>query len=107
MIINIKHGRPNSSFFIVAYPKCNYDEPRIDTKEKPNVELEDPDDATKIIKAQLWDIWTMEEKDFKNCDGLARLAYGCSAEFLKKNMMEKYPQLNKEFIVEYWLLKRL
>jgi hypothetical protein len=107
MELTIQHGKPNSPFFLVVYPKRTYSEPRIDTKELPIIELQDPDHPDQILKANLWDIWSFNEEQFMEMNGLARLAYGCTPAKLKDKLLQKFPELLNEFKVEYWLLKSI
>jgi hypothetical protein len=107
MTIQIEHRKPDSPFFLVAYPKCKHDGLLIDSGLHPIIELKDPKNSDNVCMAELWDIWTFEEKDFIAMNGLARLAYGCNAGYLKNEMIKKYPQLGENFIVEYWLLKTI
>lgn len=97
---------PVTSYFIIAQPKCKYDEPRIDRVDKPIVTLNDAK-KKKAYQAELIDLWTVEEKDFDAMNAISLMAYGMTASKLKVHMLEKYPQLKEEFEIEYWLLKRL
>jgi|WetSurMetagenome_2_1015567.scaffolds.fasta_scaffold485747_2 hypothetical protein len=108
MNIQIKHGIPNHNFFIVAQPKRSYDEARIGTENKPIVTLTDPKNPENIISAELYDYWTISsEREFIEMDGFSFMAYGVSATVLKSQLMERYPELRQNFIIEYWLLRKI
>ena len=108
MTIEINHGIPQSQFFFIAQPKRLYDEPKlVESGPKTIVEFMDPQTGEHLMKAELWDICTMNEYDFLHTSMLGRAAYGCPPQFLKEEMIKRYPELEKEFTIEYWLLKRL
>jgi len=108
MVIKIQHGPPNSSYFLIVQPKRKYDKPRIGTSDIPFVEMTDPKGIKELLEAKLIDMWSIHlDEDFERMNGLALLAYGIPAAELKKNLLLKYPELNANPVIEYWLLKRL
>jgi hypothetical protein len=105
MIIEIDHGLPQSKFFLIIQPRKQYDEPKIpETGSRNIVELKDINTG-QVTKAELCGICSISEYDFMNMEIFSRLAYGCSPVFLKKQLIKRYPELEKEFAAEYWLLK--
>jgi len=104
MELTIKHGISNSQYLIIAQPKRRYDEPRIDVRHI--VYLEDPKTGDKI-KTEMHDYWTANESQFETLKALALLAYGWPIDKLKAELIKKYPELQQNFIIEYWLLKRI
>jgi hypothetical protein len=107
MVIQIKHGPPNSPYFIIAQPKRQYDKPRIGTDDICFIEMDDPKGNSEKTEAKLVDMWSVHFDDFERMNGLALLAYGIAATELKEAMLKKYPELKENPIVEYWLLRRL
>jgi hypothetical protein len=106
MIIEIEHGLPNSTFFLIVQPIKTYSEPKIgDGKNKTIVDLKHPTTG-EIARAELCAVCKTDENDFMHMEIFSRLAYGCSPAYLLKNLIAKYPELAKKFEVEYWLLKR-
>lgn len=105
MTIKIKHGIPKHPYFIIAQPKRSYEESRT-SENKPIIELTDPI-TNDLIKAELQDYWTVPADDFESMRALALMAYGYHPADLKQKLLEKYPELRQNFIIEYWLLKRI
>lgn len=106
MLIKIQHGIPQSNYFIIAQPKREYNEPRIGIKDATMVKMTDPK-SKEPTDAILVDTWTMEMKELEEMNSLALLAYGITGAQLKTLMLQKYPELNQNSKVEYWLMKRL
>lgn len=106
MTITINHGSPNTPFFMVAFPKRQYTEPR-GCDGKTTITLVDEKAKTNIIAA-FFGCYEVEISDFHKYNSYARLAYGISATELKTALLKKYPELNSPgAIVEYWILKRI
>jgi hypothetical protein len=105
MELTIKHGISKNEFFLIAQPKRRYEESRLGA-DKPIITLEDPKTGNPI-KTELYEYWTATSEQFEEMNALALLAYGWPAKQLKQHLVNKYPELNENFVVEYWLLKRL
>lgn len=103
MNIKISQELPKQDFFLLAQPKATYPENR---SNQSIVTITDPY-SKNVIKAQFYDMWTVDEHDFDHMSGFALLAYGIEPFKLKEKLIEDYPQLKKNFIVEYWLLKKI
>lgn len=107
MTISIAHGEPQTPYFIIAQLRREYKEPRIDRKDKPIIELNDPI-TKKKTKAELVDICTVHnEETFNRLSILSLLAYGVYPDQLKTSLLNRYPQLKENFECEFWILKRL
>ncbi len=106
MEIEIKHGISTNKFIVIVQPKRRYQEARLSDEKRTIVILEDPKTGNKV-KTELYDYWTVQEGDFEEMNGLAYLAYGWPANELKPLLLKQYPELRNNFIVEYWLLKRI
>ena len=106
MTITINHGEPVSPFFLIAFPKREYPEPR-GNDGKTTIQLKDEKNK-KVINAAFFGSFDIPIEEFSTRTGLARLAYGVEAPILKEALLKKYPELNKPgAIVEYWILKRI
>lgn len=106
MTISITHGEPVTHFFLIAYPKRPYNEPR-GCDGKTIIELKD-EKTKKVINARFFGSFDIPIEEFSTRVGLARLAYGVEAPILKEALLKKYPELhNPGAIVEYWILKRI
>ncbi len=105
MTLKVDQGISANKFFLIVQPKRQYPESR-SGEPKPIVELTDPK-TTEVVKAELYTWWPMNEKEFLTADAFCHLAYGYSAGILHRELKKKYPELQKEFAVEYWLLKRI
>ena len=105
--IQVKHGKPNSPFFIIIHPKRDWNFIRFSDTDFTIVELIDPRDSTKVIKAELHTFWDINEQSFFNLAGLCKLAYERTPEDLYPILLNKYPELKNKFELEYWLLKRI
>lgn len=107
MTISIPHGAPQTPFFIIAQPRREYKEPRIDRIDTPIIELTDPVSKDKF-RAELVDICTVhDEESFNRLSVFSLMAYGLYPHQLKPDLIKRYPQMKDKFEIEYWILKRL
>jgi len=106
MKLNVNHGIPASPYFMIVQPLRRYEEPLLYNPQKVIVELSDPK-SKENINAELFSVWTFDEQTFEKANDFALLTYGVSASQLKNVLLDKYPELKKDFRVQYWLLKRL
>jgi hypothetical protein len=106
MEITITHGEPKTPFFMIAFPKRSYDIPR-GCDGSTIIQLQD-DKNNKTIRAAYFGCFEFNMADLQNRDAISRLAYGVKGDYLKQNLMNKYPELRHEqAVVEFWILKRI
>jgi hypothetical protein len=104
MEIKINQGIPQHSFFAIAKPREIYDEPLV--RGETIIKLVDPN-TNEVTNAIYYGHWRMKENEFDIARGLAMLITGNSPKKLKPKLIEKYPQLKYEFIVDYWVLQKI
>lgn len=106
MTISITHGQPQTPFFLIAFPKREYNEPR-GCDGKTIIQLKDEKNKT-VTNARFFGSYDIPIEEFSSRTGLALLAYGVEAPLLEKALLKKYPELhNPGAIVEYWILKKV